>query len=335
MTGHAPQQARCDCIFKTVSLVRSAAARLESLGTRRFACKMRVASALLLGPALSGCILGSERPDLNLDIPANYREAQRGAPDAALPALDWWRGFRSGELTALMEAAQIYNLDIAVAVAQIVQADAQVGVTGAALLPSVTGTGTAESIKDPGVPPVSQYGLGLTASYMVDFWGKNRAALHASEENATVARYNREVVTLTAIVTVANTYFQILAAQDDQRLLLRHVELRGRSARELLLDQHQNALGRGEVAARDAQFILRRQDLEIGIGDGDDGRECDDLAIIPGDGRALLGGIQRRAVLAPEIDHVACGEPETILRDRGHAGVLDALRRSGSRQRRK
>jgi multidrug efflux system outer membrane protein len=192
-----------------------------------FGGKTRIAlalSALLLSPALSGCILGSERPELNLEVPAGYREAQHArAPDAAVPALDWWRGFRSGELTSLMEAAQIYNLDIAVAIAQIVQADAQVGVSGAPLFPSLTGTGTAERIKDPGVPPVSQYNLGLTASYMVDFWGKNRATLYAAEESATVARYNREVVTLSTIVTVANTYFQILAAQDELRVARRNL----------------------------------------------------------------------------------------------------------------
>src|ERR1700721_3011 len=105
----------------------------------------RVALAgLLLGPALSGCILGSERPELGLEIPSNYREAPRGAPDAAVPAVDWWRGFRSRELTPLMENAQIANLDIAGAVAQIVQADAQVGVTGAPLLPSISGSVNAE-----------------------------------------------------------------------------------------------------------------------------------------------------------------------------------------------
>ena len=179
---------------------------------------------LVLGLGLSGCILGSERPDLNLEVPATYREAPRGQPDAAVPAVDWWRGFRSSELTTLMEAAQIYNLDIAVAMAQIVQADAQVGISGAPLLPSVSGTATAERVRDAassiggassGPTTFSQYNLGLTASYMVDFWGKNRATLHAAEENASVARYNREVVTLTTIVTVANTYFQILAAQDQ------------------------------------------------------------------------------------------------------------------------
>jgi NodT family efflux transporter outer membrane factor (OMF) lipoprotein len=183
----------------------------------------------MLGPGLSGCILGSERPDLDLEVPAAYREAPRGQPDAAVPAVDWWRGFHSSELTSLMQAAQIYNLDIAVAVAQIVQADAQVGISGAPLLPSVTGTGNAERIRSAassggfGPTTTSQFSLGLTASYMVDFWGKNRATLMAAEESASVARYNREVVTLTTIVTVANTYFQILASQDQLRVARRNL----------------------------------------------------------------------------------------------------------------
>jgi multidrug efflux system outer membrane protein len=190
-------------------------------------------AAFLFSPALSGCVLGTERPELNLEVPEKYRESTGATPDAAVPALNWWRGFRSNELTAFMEAAQISNFDIAVAIAQIVQADAQVGVTGAALLPSVTGTGTAERVQNSASTlgnggsssraAFSQFNLGLTASYMVDFWGKNRALLYAAEENATVARYNREVVTLTTIATVANTYFQILAAQDQLRVARRNL----------------------------------------------------------------------------------------------------------------
>src|ERR1700719_2594862 len=112
--------------------------------------RIRIASAvaaLLLGPGLSGCMLGSEKPERGLEVPATYREGGHHAPDAAVPALDWWRGFRSSELTKLMEAAQIYNLDIAVAIAQIVQADAQVGVSGAPLLPSVSGNASAEALR--------------------------------------------------------------------------------------------------------------------------------------------------------------------------------------------
>src|SRR5580704_13798828 len=228
-------------------------------------------SALVLAPGLSGCILGSERPDLNLDVPAAYREGSRGAPDAALPAADWWRGFRSSELTMLMEAAQIYNLDIAVAVAEIVQADAQVGISGAPLLPSLTGTATAERIRTAassggsggglgpsGPTTFSQYSLGLTASYIVDFWGKNRATLHAAEESATASRYNREVVTLTSIVTVANTYFQVLAAQDELRVARRNLAA---AERILTLIKQQFAGGTAsqlDVSQQEAQVATER-----------------------------------------------------------------------------
>ena len=164
-------------------------ARVEAVHARPGG-KLRATSALValaLSPGLSGCILGSERPELNLDMSATYRAAPKGDPDAALPILDWWRGFRSSELTTLMNAAQIHNLDIAVAIAQVVQADAQVGVSGAPLLPSVTGTATAErehfgsqsganisglggtSGVSGGSSTFSLFSVGLTASYMVDF----------------------------------------------------------------------------------------------------------------------------------------------------------------------
>jgi multidrug efflux system outer membrane protein len=241
----------------------------------------RVFCIVLLAPGLSGCILGTERPELNLDIPSGYREGSSRAPDAAVPALDWWRGFRSKELTGLLEDAQTANLDIAVAVAQIVQADAQVGVSGAPLLPTVTGTATAERIRDAassigGVSSspttFSQYNLGLTASYMVDFWGKNRATLYAAEENATVARYNREVVTLTTIVTTANTYFQILAAQDQLRVARRNLaaaerilvlikqQFTGGTASQLDLSQ-QEALVSTERAAIPPLEVTLRQNI--------------------------------------------------------------------------
>jgi NodT family efflux transporter outer membrane factor (OMF) lipoprotein len=187
---------------------------------------LRAAAALfvlMLSPGLSGCILGTERPELSLEVPTAYRTGPKSAAaaDKAPPAVDWWRGFRSGELTTLMDAAQTNNLDIAVAVAQIIQADAQVGITGSALLPNVSGSANAErQHAGSGVTAtdVSTFSTGLTASYMLDFWGKNRAALAASEETATAARYNRDVVTLSTLATVANTYFQVLAAQDQLRV---------------------------------------------------------------------------------------------------------------------
>ena len=80
-----------------ISMSGQASRRIShGLSKARFAV-----SALLLAPALSGCILGTERPDLNLEVPATYREGGHSAPDAHLPAVDWWRGFRSGSPEAV------------------------------------------------------------------------------------------------------------------------------------------------------------------------------------------------------------------------------------------
>jgi multidrug efflux system outer membrane protein len=177
---------------------------------------------LALLPALGGC-LHPEVSNPALDLPAAYRAA-RGMAHAALPKLDWWRGFRSRELTSLMEEAQVANLDIAAAVARIVQADAQARIAGAPLLPAINFDADAIRSRSPGGPDRATLSVALNASYELDFWGKNRATLRAAEEGAVASRYDREVVALSVLATVASQYFLILSTQD--RLRIAHENLR-------------------------------------------------------------------------------------------------------------
>jgi NodT family efflux transporter outer membrane factor (OMF) lipoprotein len=172
---------------------------------------------LLLAPLLAGCAITGEEVAAALDIPERYREAPRH-PDRALPHTLWWRGFRSAELTALVEESITSNLDIAAAVARIVQADAQARVAGAALLPIVDLDSSASRSRPPGGPDRNTFNLSLSASYEIDFWGKNRALQRAAEQLAVASRFDREVVMLTTIATVMNTYFRVLAAQDRIRV---------------------------------------------------------------------------------------------------------------------
>src|SRR5207249_7653242 len=163
--------------------------------------------------------------DPALDIPDRYKAARLTDKDAP-PTLDWWRGFRSKELTDLMEEAQTVNLDIAAATARFKQADAQARVTGAALLPSLQGNGSETYSRTSGSSAsgltnggreVVNYSASLSASYELDFWGKNRDAAQAAEETAVANRFDRDVVALTTLTTVANAYFQVLTAQDRIR----------------------------------------------------------------------------------------------------------------------
>ena len=173
---------------------------------------------------LSGCLFGPERSDLGLAVPRAYR-ATRGDVHAAVPALDWWRGFRSTELTRFIEEAQTANLDIGAAIGRILQADAQSKIAGAPLLPAASLAATGARSKSAGSTTTSTFSLErgdyrvvLNASYELDFWGKNRAAALAAEENTVVARFNKEVVVLSTIVSVGTAYLQILASQDHLRI---------------------------------------------------------------------------------------------------------------------
>ena len=201
---------------------------------------MRILGVFCVIHMLGGCVLESEKPDLALDTPAKYRA---GGGEAATPKLDWWRGFRSRELTQLIEETQAHNFDIAVAVAQIEQADALVRVSQAPLFPTIDLNGSAQVAKSSartgsgsGGATTHLYSTNLSASYVLDFWGKNQSTLVAAEENAVASRYNREVVALTAITTVATTYFTILAAEDNLRILHKDVDDSSRIL-ELIMQQ--------------------------------------------------------------------------------------------------
>jgi outer membrane protein TolC len=149
--------------------------------------------------------------------------------------MDWWRGFRSKELTVLMEEAQTVNLDIAAAVARIRQADALAQTAGAALLPNVTGTfsgsrsrsssntGVVTSGSAIGRGEVTNHVASMSASYEIDFWGKNRDALLAAEETANANRFDRDVVALTTLASVANAYFNVVASQERINIATRNI----------------------------------------------------------------------------------------------------------------
>ena len=192
------------------------------------------ALVVALTQPLAGCLLRDESPPAAIDIPPAYRAGPRAA-DAALPSVVWWRGFGSKELTDLVEESLTSNFDVAAAIARIVQADAQSRITGAALLPVVALNGSATRSRssqttggggnaDTGVvsggggSARTTYSTSLSASYEIDFWGKNRAAQRAAEELAVATRFDREVVALTTVVTVATSYFQVLAASDRLRI---------------------------------------------------------------------------------------------------------------------
>ena len=164
-------------------------------------------------------------------MPVQFRATEATAA-AAWPSEDWWRGFDSPELNALIEQARAQNFDIAAAIARVHQADAQVRIAGAPMLPDRERHRQRELAADrldARLQPAHdfrrrQHGAPrststtttsrLNVAYEVDFWGKNRAALQSAEASAVFSRFDQQVVALTVVTNVANTWFTALALAD-------------------------------------------------------------------------------------------------------------------------
>jgi NodT family efflux transporter outer membrane factor (OMF) lipoprotein len=273
---------------------------------------------ILLAQPLAGCFLPIDKVDPAIDIPAAYDGAPRSkrAAEAALPPLGWWRGFRSRELTDIIEQARESNLDIAAAIARIVQADAQARIAGAALLPIVDSDGgvtrskSSQNINNTGVggsggvgggQPRTVYRAALTASYEIDFWGKNRAALQSAEETAVAARFDREVIALTTMVTTANAYFQVLASQDRLRVArenlasatrvldLIKLRLQAGTASELETSQQESLVNNVRASLPPLEQVLRQNKIALAV-----------LMGIPPERVTIRGG-SLRAIAIPRV----------------------------------
>ena len=167
-----------------------------------------------------------KRPDI--PPPEAWRNAPTGAQEgsAPWPSADWWQGFNSPTLNDLMDQAHTANDDIGAAVARIRQADAQARIAGAPLLPSLSADAgaTRQRGQQAYLTPAGTLGsrpatsntftAELSASYQIDFWGKNRALRDAAVAAAVASRYDRATVELTVMQSVASTYFQALELRD-------------------------------------------------------------------------------------------------------------------------
>ncbi len=175
----------------------------------------RVAAGSLLA-ALMSCSVGPayKRPDFA--APAAWQAGQDGS--GVWPDAQWWHGFGSAQLDQLIADAQRSNDDLAAAIARVREADAQARIAGAPLLPSLDlgATATRERAQVMGVGPevYNVFNPALTASYEIDFWGKNRAAHQSATAAALASRFDQQTVALTVISSVAATYFQILELRE-------------------------------------------------------------------------------------------------------------------------
>jgi NodT family efflux transporter outer membrane factor (OMF) lipoprotein len=173
--------------------------------------------------ALGGCSLGPAYHRPSIPAPAVWNTPKAPVMPQGWPSTQWWSGFHSPELTRLMRTGRSSNDDLAAAIARVRQADAQVRINSAPLLPSLgaNASGSRQRELSPATGSTqlfNQFTAGLSAAYELDFWGENRAIRSAALASAEASRYDRETVELSVMSSIADTYFSVLELRDRLRI---------------------------------------------------------------------------------------------------------------------
>ena len=199
-------------------------------------------SGLMLVIALTGCTVGPDYQSPEVKeaptrlAPTGGDVSSRTVEDAV--DIVWWKSFRDGQLSSLVERLAGQNLDLQTAAERVIQSVARRQVAASAGLPHIGGQSSATyngaspngvlSLLTPAPGAPLDYGLfkdGLTSSWELDLFGRVRRAVEAADANTLAAVENRHGVALAAIAELAQSYMQLRGTQNRLEIAKRNLVL--------------------------------------------------------------------------------------------------------------
>ena len=240
-----------------------------------------VALALLL----NGCMVGPKYKTPPAPVPAAFKEpppasfkegdgwktAQPG--DQAIRG-NWWEMFGDPQLNTLEQQLTIGNQDLKAAEARFRQARAMIRFNRAAQFPTLS---TAPSISSERVSsnrpffttspaPSGDFLLPFDLSYEVDLWGRVRRTVNAAREEAQATAADLETASLSLHAELAYDYFELRAADSQQRLLDDTVKAYTDNLRLTTTRFEGGAAPKSDVAQAQTQLDTTRvADTDIGV----------------------------------------------------------------------
>ena len=184
-----------------------------------------VIAAGLIAGGMTGCadMSGIQSQASLRDAPSLGLTAVASQPVAPL-APDWWRDFGDETLNQLVAQALAANPNLKLAQARLARAQAATEVVHAASLPQVNGQldlMRQRYTANGAVPPplagaiINSGTAQFNASWELDFFGKNRAALDAALGSAQAARADEQAARVLLASQVAHTYFQLIRLNEQ------------------------------------------------------------------------------------------------------------------------
>ncbi len=177
-----------------------------------------------------------ERPSLK-EINNLYRTDQLPADSISMASLSWKQLFTDPYLSGYIEEGLLNNLDVRIALQQIVAADALVKQGKAGYLPSLTTRGTLTHLE---LARNSQFGSFFSGaldqyefsgvlSWEADIWGKIRSSKRAAQANYLQQVASHQAIKTQLISQITVSYYQLLALDEQAKITKETIENRTKS----------------------------------------------------------------------------------------------------------
>lgn len=178
---------------------------------------------------LTSCGTGNLRVPTTGPLPVSWKNA--GAFPESEPNLDlarWWKSFDDPTLTRLIGLGLADSPNIESAIARVRQARASRIATAASLYPNLSGSGSASTgFTDPrGGSRIDResYGAGLSASWEIDLYGKNRNNVLAASADLGATEETLNSVRASLAAEIASAYVALRSNEAGLSVLRRNIE---------------------------------------------------------------------------------------------------------------
>ena len=182
----------------------------------------------LVSVLLSACAAGPDYQRPTVDTPAAFKELGDWKPaEPREPAADhWWTAFGDPVLDDLQARLEISNQNLRAAEAAYRQALALADAARAGWFPAINASAgatrsasSAATATSGNAPARNSFSLGATVSWELDVWGRIARNVEGADASLAASAADLAAARLSARATLAQTYFQLRAAERQQALL--------------------------------------------------------------------------------------------------------------------
>lgn len=205
----------------------------------------------------NGCKVGPNYARPAAPVASNWIDyANPQVKSQGQPLCNWWKVFNDPTLDYLIQTAYQQNLTLRTAGARILEARAQLGIARGELFPQSQSLFAEYSrnklsnqvANPPAVQWFSQWDVGATASWELDFWGRFRRAIEAADAELDSSIENYDDVLVVLLSDVATNYVQYRTFEQRLAYARTNVEIQGKSF-QLASDKFEH----GATTERDKQ----------------------------------------------------------------------------------